>query len=118
KRRFPILGGGTGVWSWIHLDDAAAATVAALERGKRGIYNIVDDDPAPVSEWLPWLAEAVGARPPIRIPTWVARLAAGEVVTQWMTEGRGSSNAKAKVTLDWQPAWSSWRQGFRHALAD
>ena len=118
RRKFPIVGRGTGVWSWIHLDDAAAATVAALERGKRGIYNIVDDDPAPESQWLPWLAEAVGAKPPIRVPRWLARIVAGEVVAQWMTEGRGSSNAKAKTLLDWQPAWASWREGFRHALMD
>lgn len=116
KRQFPIVGSGAGVWSWIHLDDAASATVAALERGKPGVYNIVDDDPAPESEWLPALAQAVGAKPPLRIPTWLGRLAAGDVVAQWMTEGRGSSNAKAKVVLDWQPAWSSWRQGFRCAL--
>ncbi|HKK07879.1 MAG TPA: NAD(P)-dependent oxidoreductase [Gemmatimonadota bacterium] len=116
KRQFPIVGSGAGVWSWIHLDDAASATVAALERGRPGVYNIVDDDPAPESEWLPSLAEAVGAKPPLRIPTWLGRLAAGDVMAQWMTEGRGSSNAKAKVVLDWQPAWSSWRQGFRHAL--
>ncbi len=118
KRQFPIVGGGTGVWSWIHLDDAAAATVAALERGKRGVYNIVDDDPAPESEWLPWMAAAVGAKPPFRVPVWLGRLAAGEAVARWLTEGRGSSNAKARAQLDWQPAWKSWRQGFRHALTD
>jgi nucleoside-diphosphate-sugar epimerase len=118
KRQFPIIGGGTGVWSWIHLDDAAAATVAALERGERGIYNIVDDDPAPESEWLPHVAEVVGAKPPFRVPAWLGRLAAGAVVVQWMTEGRGASNAKAKTLLDWQPAWSSWRDGFRQALTE
>jgi len=106
------------VWSWIHLDDAATATVAALERGSRGIYDVVDDEPAPVSQWLPCLAEAVGAKPPLHIPTWMGRLAAGEVVARWMTEGRGSSNAKVRAQLEWRPAWSSWRDGFRHGLTD
>jgi 2-alkyl-3-oxoalkanoate reductase len=117
-RRMPIVGKGTGVWSFIHLDDAAAATVAAVERGEAGIYNVVDDDPAPVAEWLPHLAEAVGAKPPITLPTWLARLAAGDAVVRWMTEGRGASNEKAKRELDWRPAWPSWRDGFRHGLAD
>jgi nucleoside-diphosphate-sugar epimerase len=116
KRRFPIVGDGTGIWSWIHLDDAAAATVAALKQGRRGVYNITDDDPAPVAQWLPYLAEAVGAKPPLRVPIWPARLMAGPVAVQWMTEGRGSSNAKAKRELAWQPAWASWRDGFRHGL--
>jgi nucleoside-diphosphate-sugar epimerase len=118
KRRFPLVGDGAGVWSWIHLDDAAAATVAALERGEPGVYNITDDEPAPASEWLPYLAEAVGAKPPMRFPKWVARLMAGEVPVRWMTEGRGSSNAKAKRELDWAPKWSSWRQGFRDGLEE
>jgi nucleoside-diphosphate-sugar epimerase len=118
KRRFPLVGDGGGVWSWIHLDDAAAATVAALERGEPGVYNITDDEPAPASEWLPYLAEAVGAKPPMRFPKWVARLMAGEVPVRWMTEGRGSSNAKAKRELDWAPRWSSWRQGFRDGLEE
>jgi nucleoside-diphosphate-sugar epimerase len=117
-RRLPIIGKGTGVWSFIHLDDAAAATVAAVERGETGVYNIVDDDPAPVAEWLPHLAEAVGAKPPMRLPVWLARPAAGEVVVRWMTEARGASNEKAKRELDWQPAWPSWRDGFRHGLGD
>jgi len=116
RRRFPIVGDGGGVWSWIHLDDAAAATVAALDHGSRGVYNITDDDPAPVAEWLPQLAEAVGARPPMHVPVWLARLMAGSVVVQWMTEGRGSSNAAAKRELGWKPAWASWRDGFRHGL--
>jgi nucleoside-diphosphate-sugar epimerase len=116
KRRFPLVGDGAGVWSWIHLDDAAAATVAAIERGRRGVYNVVDDDPAPASEWLPYLAEAVGAKPPMRVPAWLARIVAGSVAVRWMTEGRGSSNAKAKRELDWRPAWGSWRDGFRQAL--
>jgi nucleoside-diphosphate-sugar epimerase len=117
-RRMPIVGTGTGVWSFIHLDDAAAATVAAVERGRAGVYNIVDDDPATVAEWLPHLAEAVGAKPPMRLPVWLARAAAGEVVVRWMTEGRGASNEKAKRELDWRPAWTSWRDGFPHGLAD
>jgi nucleoside-diphosphate-sugar epimerase len=116
RRRFPLVGDGAGVWSWIHLDDAAAATVAALERGEPGVYNITDDDPAPASQWLPYLADAVGAKPPLRVPTWLARLMAGEVAVRWMTEGRGSSNAKAKRELNWTPDWSSWRQGFRDGL--
>jgi nucleoside-diphosphate-sugar epimerase len=118
SRRMPIVGRGTGVWSFIHLDDAAAATVAAVERGEAGIYNVVDDEPAPVAEWLPHLAEAVGAKPPLQLPTWLARPAAGEVVTRWMTEGRGASNEKAKRELDWRPAWTSWRDGFRYGLAN
>ena len=117
KRQLPVVGGGTGVWSWVHVDDAAAATVAALERGRRGIYNVVDDEPAPVAEWLPYLAAAVGAKTPLRVPAWLGRLAAGEVPVQWMTSGRGASNAKAERELDWEPTWRSWRQGFRSALA-
>jgi len=117
-RRMPIVGWGTGVWSFIHLDDAAAATVAAVERGAAGVYNVADDDPAPVAEWLPRLAEAVGAKPPMRLPVWLARAAAGEVVVRWMTEGRGASNEKAKRELGWQLAWSSWRDGFRHGLTE
>lgn len=118
KRQFPIIGGGSGVWSWVHIDDAAAATVAALERGDAGVYNIVDDDPAPVATWLPYLAESVGAKRPMRVPAWLGRLLAGTPTVQWSTEGRGASNEKAKRELDWRPAWSSWRDGFRHALAD
>lgn len=118
KRRFPIIGDGAGVWSWIHLDDAAAAAVAAVEGGASGIYNIVDDEPAAVSQWLPYLADVLGAKPPLRIPTWLGRIAAGEVVTQWTTEARGSANDKAKDALDWQPRWRSWRQGFRDGLSD
>jgi nucleoside-diphosphate-sugar epimerase len=118
KRRMPIVGGGGGVSSWIHLDDAAAATVAALERGERGIYNIVDDEPAKVAEWLPYLAEVADAKAPIRVPAWLGRLAAGEAAVQWMTEGRGASNAKAKRLLGWQPARSSWREGFREAVSE
>ena len=116
RRRFPLVGAGTGVWSFVHIDDAAAATVAAVERGAPGIYQIVDDDPAPASAWLPELAAAVGARPPRRVPAWVARLVAGEHAVVMMTEVRGASNAKAKRELGWRPAYPSWRQGFRHGL--
>jgi nucleoside-diphosphate-sugar epimerase len=112
KRRFPLVGEAGGL-SFIHVDDAASATVAALERGHRGVYNVVDDDPAPLREWLPSLAEALGARPPRRIPRWVARLVAGEAATVMMTEGRGASNEKAKRELGWRPAYPSWRRGFR-----
>jgi 2-alkyl-3-oxoalkanoate reductase len=118
KRQFPVIGDGSGVWSWIHLDDAASATVAALERGNPGIYNITDDEPAPVSEWLPYLADAVGARRPMRVPSWLGALLAGSVAVRWMTEARGASNAKAKHELGWRPGWSSWRQGFRQALGE
>jgi nucleoside-diphosphate-sugar epimerase len=116
KRRLPLVDGAAGVWSWIHLDDAATATVDALERGEPGIYNIVDDDPAPVSEWLPYLASLVGARPPVRIPVWLARLVAGQTVVRAMTLGHGASNAKARRELGWSPRWASWREGFREAL--
>jgi 2-alkyl-3-oxoalkanoate reductase len=116
KRRMPVIGDGAGVWSWIHLDDAAAATVAALERGERGVYNVTDDDPAAVSEWLPYLAQVVGAKPPLRVPNWLGGLLAGAVTVRWMTQARGSSNEKAKRELGWQPTWPSWRQGFREGL--
>jgi len=118
KRRFPIVGDGGAIWSWIHLDDAASATVAALERGARGVYNVVDDDPAPLSEWLPYFAQAIGAKAPRRVPVLLGRLAAGEVGVSMNTQIRGSSNAKIKRELGWQPRWSSWRQGFRDGLAD
>jgi 2-alkyl-3-oxoalkanoate reductase len=118
KRRMPVIGDGAGVWSWIHLDDAAAATVAALERGVRGVYNITDDDPAAVGQWLPYLAQVVGAKPPLRVPAWLARPMAGAVTVRWMTQGRGSSNQKAKRELDWQPTWPSWREGFREGLEE
>jgi nucleoside-diphosphate-sugar epimerase len=117
KRQLPVVGGGAGVWSWVHVDDAAVATAAAVERGRRGIYNVVDEEPAPVAEWLPYLAEALGAKKPLRIPAWLGRVVAGEVPVQWMTSGRGASNAKAERELGWQPTWRSWRQGFRSALA-
>ncbi len=116
KRRLPIIGTGAGMWSWIHLDDAAAATVAAVERGAPGIYNVADDEPAPVATWLPYLAEVLGAKPPRRVPVWLGRLAAGEVGISMMTEIRGVSNAKAKRVLEWRPKWPSWRDGFRQGL--
>jgi nucleoside-diphosphate-sugar epimerase len=116
KRWFPIVGDGGGVWSHIHIDDAATATALAVERGHPGIYNIVDDEPAPVRDWLPALASALGAKPPRRIPLWLGRLAAGEAATLMMTEARGASNEKAKRELGWQPHYASWRQGFAHGL--
>ena len=116
KRAFPIVGGGTAVYSFIHIDDAAAATVAALDRGAPGIYNIVDDDPAPVSEWLPEYAAALEARPPRKVPRLAARIAAGRLAVYMMTGLQGATNAKAKSELGWQPQWPSWRQGFREAL--
>jgi 2-alkyl-3-oxoalkanoate reductase len=116
KRRFPIVGDGGGVRSHIHIDDAAAATAIAVERGEPGIYNIVDDEPAPVREWLPALARALNAKPPRRIPRWLGRLAAGEAATVMMTEARGSSNEKAKRELGWQPRYASWRQGLAQGL--
>lgn len=115
QRKFPLVGDGRGVWSFIHIADAADATVAAIERGSRGVYNIVDDDPAPVAEWLPALAEELGARKPMRVPRFLGRLFAGEVGVMMMTELRGASNAKAKRELQWRPAHSSWRQGFMAA---
>jgi 2-alkyl-3-oxoalkanoate reductase len=116
KRRMPIVGAGAGVWSFIHVEDAASATVAAVERGRTGIYNIVDDEPAAVSEWLPELANAVGAKPPRRIPALFARFAIGEQGVSMMTQARGAANQKAKQELGWSPKWKSWREGFRHAL--
>ncbi len=112
RRRFPIVGSGEGMLSFIHIEDAAMATIAALESGRRGVYNVVDDEPAPAREWLPALAEAVGAKPPRRVPRWVGRLLAGEALTTMMTEARGASNAKAKRELGWQPRYASWREGF------
>jgi nucleoside-diphosphate-sugar epimerase len=117
KRQFPIVGDGGGVWSWIHLDDAAAATVLALDHDGPAIYNIVDDEPAPVREWLPVLAEALGAKPPPRFPTWLALLLAGEAVTAMSTDARGASNAKAKRELGWTPRYPTWRTGFPAAYS-
>jgi nucleoside-diphosphate-sugar epimerase len=116
KRQFPLVGGGTGYCSWVHLDDAASATVLAVEQKARGVFNIVDDEPAPASEWLPYLAASAGAKPPMRVPKWLARLLAGEATVTMMTEGRGFSNAKAKRELGWELRYPSWRQGFREGL--
>ncbi len=113
KRWIPLVGGGTGYFSWVHLDDATSATVLAVEQGAKGLFNIVDDEPAPVSEWLPYLAACAGAKRPLRIPTWLARLLAGELVVTMMTEGRAFSNAKAKRELGWELRYPSWRQGFK-----
>jgi nucleoside-diphosphate-sugar epimerase len=115
KRQFPIVGDGGGIWSFVHLDDAASATVLALERGDPGVYNIVDDEPAPVREWLPALAEELGAKPPRHVPRWLARVIAGEIGVVLMTEVRGASNAKAKRELGWSLRYPSWRDGFHAA---
>ncbi len=113
KRRLPIVGGGGGVWSFVHIADAAEATVAALTHGERGVYNIVDDEPAPVAEWLPEFASELGAKRPMRLPRVIGRLVAGEAATVMMTELRGASNAKARRLLDWAPAHPSWRGALR-----
>jgi nucleoside-diphosphate-sugar epimerase len=115
-RKMPLAGKGTGMWSFIHIEDAAAATVEAVEHGRRGIYNVVDDEPAPVSEWLPELAQTLGAKPPRRVPLWMARLLGGEAAAIMMSELRGSSNKKAKSELGWQPRYPSWREGFAKGL--
>jgi nucleoside-diphosphate-sugar epimerase len=117
RRKYPLVGDGGGVWSFIHVADAAAATVAAVEHGAPGIYNIVDDEPAAVAEWLPAAAAALGARPPQHIPRWVGRLVAGEAATLMMTEIRGAANDKAKRSLGWQPEVATWREGFTRELA-
>jgi nucleoside-diphosphate-sugar epimerase len=114
KRRFPVIGRGAGLWSFIHVDDAASATAAAVERGAPGVYNIVDDDPAPMGEWIPAYADAIGARKPLRVPTWLARLVAGGMASMVSVQP-GASNAKAKRELGWEPRWRSWREGFREA---
>jgi nucleoside-diphosphate-sugar epimerase len=116
KRRAPIVGRGTGTFSFVHVDDAAAAIVAALERGAAGTYNVVDDEPAPLREWMPVYAEALGAKPPRRVPVWLTRLVAGAPIAAAALRMRGASNAKAKRELGWQPAHQSWRQGFRDSL--
>ena len=117
ERKFPVVGDGGGVWSFVQIEDAADATVAAVTRGRRGIYNIVDDDPAPVAEWLPAAAQAVGAPPPRRVPRWLGRLFAGEAGAIMMTEVRGASNDKAKRELGWRPRHASWREGFEERAA-
>ena len=116
KRAFPVVGDGTAVYSYIHVDDAAGATVAALDHGPPGAYNVVDDDPGKVREWLPEYAEALGARAPRRVPRFLARLGAGKFAVYMMTGLQGATNAKAKRELGWQPRWASWRHGFREAL--
>jgi 2-alkyl-3-oxoalkanoate reductase len=113
KRQLPVIGGGTGIWSFIEITDAAAATIAAVGRGAPGVYNVVDGDPAPVAEWLPYLAKVAGTKPPLRVPAWLGRLLAGEFVVAQMTSSRGSSNEKARKELGWEPRYASWREGFR-----
>jgi nucleoside-diphosphate-sugar epimerase len=117
KRKFPLVGDGAGYSSWVHLDDAASATVLAVEQKARGVFNIVDDEPAPASQWLPYLAACAGAKKPMRVPRWLARLLAGEVAVIMMTEGRGFANAKAKRELGWELRYPSWRTGFQQELS-
>jgi nucleoside-diphosphate-sugar epimerase len=117
RRLVPIVGGGTGYFSWVHIDDAASATVLAVEQEAKGVFNIVDDEPAPVSDWLPYLAEHAGAKPPRRVPSWLARVLAGEMATGIMTQARGFSNAKAKRELGWELQYPSWRLGFAKELS-
>ena len=116
KRQFPLVGDGGGVWSFVHVADAAAATVEAIEHGAAGTYQVVDDEPAPVRDWLPALAGVLDARPPRRLPSWLGRLAAGEAATVWITEVRGASNSKTKRELGWEPRHASWRTGFAEAV--
>lgn len=116
RRRYPVVGRGRGMFSFVHVEDAAAAAVAALERGAPGVYNVVDDDPAPVREWLPALAEALGAKRPLRVPLLLTKLVAGAQAASFATELRGAANAKAKLELGWEPRYPSWREGFRTAL--
>jgi nucleoside-diphosphate-sugar epimerase len=116
RRRLPIVGGGEGVFSFLHVDDAASATTAALQRGAPGVYNVVDDEPAPMRDWVPVYAEALGAKPPRKVPAWLARLVAGKEAVAGATGLRGADNAKAKRELGWQPTHPSWRQGFRKSL--
>jgi nucleoside-diphosphate-sugar epimerase len=117
ERKFPVVGDGAGVWSFVHIEDAAEATALAVERGSRGIYNIVDDEPAPVSDWLPAMAASFGAKPPRHVPRWFGRLVAGGAATVMMTEVRGASNAKAKRELGWQPRHATWRREVAAAAA-
>jgi nucleoside-diphosphate-sugar epimerase len=116
RRRVPLIGDANGWWSFLHIDDAAAATAIAVDRGAPGIYNITDDEPAPVRDWLPTLAAMLGASPPRRVPKWLARIVAGKHIVMLMTETRAGSNAKAKRDLAWQPTHASWRQGFAEVL--
>jgi nucleoside-diphosphate-sugar epimerase len=117
KRMFPLVGDGAGQFSFVHVEDAATATILAIEKKARGVFNIVDDDPAAASDWLPYMAECMGAKPPRRIPAWLARLVAGDMAVAMMTKGYGFSNAKAKAELGWELRYPSWRQGFRHEYA-
>ena len=113
KRQLPLVGNGNGLWSFLHADDLATATLAAIEKGRPGeIYNIVDDEPAPTREWLPFLAQELGAKPPRHVPAWLARIVASPAAVAMMTEARGASNAKAKSELGWSPSHPSWREGF------
>lgn len=118
KRHVPIVGNGAAYWSFVHIDDATSATLLAIEATSPGLYNICDDEPAPVSEWLPFLAAAVGAKPPIHVPSWLGRLAVGAHGVAMMTTIRGASNQKAKALLGWKLKWPSWRQGFREGLGE
>ena len=118
RHKLPVVGSGAGLWSFIHVADAADATIAALDRGAPGVYNIVDDDHAPAGEWIPYLAEVAGAKPPLHVPVWAGRLAAGEAVVSMMTQTRGSANTKARAILSWAPRHSSWREGFRSWVAE
>jgi 2-alkyl-3-oxoalkanoate reductase len=118
RRQVPVVGGGAGVWSFLHVTDAAGATVAAVHGGPPGVYNVVDDEPATVAEWLPVLAREAGARRPLRVPAWLGRLAAGEAGLSMMTQIRGCSNARAKRDLGWRLVWPSWRQGFAAGLTE
>jgi 2-alkyl-3-oxoalkanoate reductase len=115
RRRFPVVGKGTGLFSFVHVEDAAAATVGAVEHGAPGVYNLVDDEPAPIREWIPAYAEAIGARRPLRVPVWLARLVTGKDAAAMMTTLPGASNARAKRELGWEPRWPSWRTGFSQA---
>jgi 2-alkyl-3-oxoalkanoate reductase len=112
KRQLPVIGGGAGIWSFTEITDAAAATVAAVSHGAPGLYNVVDDEPAPVAQWVPYLAACLGAKRPMRAPAWLGRLLGGEMIVSWMMEGRGASNEKAKRELGWTPKYPSWRDGF------
>jgi nucleoside-diphosphate-sugar epimerase len=118
RRAWPLVGEAGGVVSFVHVDDAAAATALAVEHGAPGVYNVVDDEPAPFAEWLPYLADVLGAPPPRRVPVWLARVAAGEVPVRMSTQARGASNAKARRELGWAPRYATWRDGFRHGLRD
>jgi nucleoside-diphosphate-sugar epimerase len=118
RRRFPLIGNGNGWWSFLHVEDAAAATAIAVEGGAPGVYNVVDDEPAPVREWLPMLAAVIAAKPPWHVPSWVARVFVGAHIVAMMTQARAGSNAKAKRLLTWEPKHPSWRQGFADALSE